>query len=121
MFGCEVFFILVQADSSIVRIRIFLAGMFGLTAAKSVLAHMYVYREKAYTITTVVAVAGMSDFSTASTNFCWMIGLREKRFHVLVSVAYLILTSEPAFDTIFLIKVLLMTELTIFAASFGVQ
>jgi hypothetical protein len=39
MFGCEVFFILVQADSSIVRIIIFLARMFGLTAAKSVLAH----------------------------------------------------------------------------------
>jgi len=68
----------------------------------------------------VVAVAGMSDFSTASTNFCWMIGLREKRLHVLVWVAYLILISEPAFDMIFLIKVLLMTELTIFTAGFRV-
>jgi hypothetical protein len=91
-----------------VRIRIFLARMFGLTAAKSVLRHhVLILRESLH-------------HNEQSTNFCWMIGLREKRFHVLVWVAYLILTSEPAFDKIFLIKVLLMTELTNFAASFGV-
>jgi hypothetical protein len=39
MFGCKVFFFLVQADDSVVRIRIFLARMFSLTAAKSVLAY----------------------------------------------------------------------------------